>query len=142
MLATDLHNTSIKNKMTKPDWLKNNSKNNGGKDYDKELLLGIYERIAAERLRLGGDGSVGADRPEQKSLDQLFKERFALSDELVLRGDTSFLPSPSPLLTFSLLTVSPIPLSVTIVIMIIHFSYLFSLSPLFSFLLLRIRVHV
>eukprot|EP01132_Coremiostelium_polycephalum_P005033 gene5033-6263_t len=52
MLATDLHNASIKVHMTKPEWLKLNNKNNGGKNFDEAYLLAIYDRIAQDPLRL------------------------------------------------------------------------------------------
>lgn len=55
MLATDLHSPSIKTKMTKQEWIKFQSKNNDGKDFDKELLSSIYDRIAAQELKLQDD---------------------------------------------------------------------------------------
>lgn len=46
MLATDLHNSNVKTKMTREQWIKNNSGCNNGADFDINFLKKIYERIA------------------------------------------------------------------------------------------------
>jgi len=55
MLATDLHNPNVKKKMTKEDWMKNNTGINKGQDFEKQFLLDIYDRIMAEPLKLKED---------------------------------------------------------------------------------------
>jgi len=98
MLATDLWNPSVKNKMTKSEWLKNNRGNNGGKDYDKNFLLILYDRIASEQLKVGDDhdpslseeeGTFAEQRQlklEQQEQDRHFQRRFHLeTDEIIIR---------------------------------------------------------
>jgi Sec7-like guanine-nucleotide exchange factor len=65
MLATDLHNPSVKVKMTKEQWINRQAhfhifnilttsqrKMNDGKDFEEQFLIGIYDRIAAQEIRL------------------------------------------------------------------------------------------
>eukprot|EP01113_Clastostelium_recurvatum_P048624 TRINITY_DN889_c0_g1_i4.p1 TRINITY_DN889_c0_g1~~TRINITY_DN889_c0_g1_i4.p1 ORF type:complete len:1883 (+),score=603.78 TRINITY_DN889_c0_g1_i4:151-5799(+) len=52
MLATDLHNPAVKKPMTKEQWLNNNRGINGGKNFAETFLLSIYDRIAAEPLKI------------------------------------------------------------------------------------------
>lgn len=54
MLATDLHNKNVKTKMTKEQWLKNNSGCNNGGDFDSVFLKKLYDRIAKAPLRHDG----------------------------------------------------------------------------------------
>ncbi|EGG22181.1 armadillo-like helical domain-containing protein [Cavenderia fasciculata] len=58
MLATDLHSSAIKAHMTKPEWLKMNAGINDKKNFDESMLLGIYDRINAEPLKLMDDGDA------------------------------------------------------------------------------------
>ncbi|KAN0025621.1 hypothetical protein ACTFIU_008501 [Dictyostelium citrinum] len=85
MLATDLHSSSIKNHMSKQQWLKMNAKNNGGADYDEQFLLGIYDRISSEPLKLKEDdstptvnGSGGDGSPDDFSIK--IKNSFPIDD--------------------------------------------------------------
>eukprot|EP01117_Protostelium_nocturnum_P012512 TRINITY_DN4612_c0_g1_i4.p1 TRINITY_DN4612_c0_g1~~TRINITY_DN4612_c0_g1_i4.p1 ORF type:complete len:1640 (+),score=303.31 TRINITY_DN4612_c0_g1_i4:223-5142(+) len=55
MLATDQHNPSIKNKMTKQIWIDRQAKNNGGGDYDKQFLSEVFDRVAASPIKLKDD---------------------------------------------------------------------------------------
>jgi len=50
MLATDLHNPNVKTKMTKEQWLKNNTGCNKGTDFDVMWMKRIYDRIAKAPL--------------------------------------------------------------------------------------------
>lgn len=93
MLTTDLHNPNVRSKMSKADWLKNNSGNNKGQDFDKDFLLGIYDRIAAEEFKLGVDVEEEEEQPiegeaslaKQKE-DEHCRKRFGLpSDEIIVR---------------------------------------------------------
>jgi brefeldin A-inhibited guanine nucleotide-exchange protein len=55
MLGTDLHNPSVKQKMTKTDWLKMLKKTNDDRDFDQTFLFEIYDRIAVEPFKLTGE---------------------------------------------------------------------------------------
>lgn len=50
MLATDLHNPNVKSKMTKEQWLKNNTGCNKGADFDAMWMKRVYDRIAKAPL--------------------------------------------------------------------------------------------
>jgi brefeldin A-inhibited guanine nucleotide-exchange protein len=52
MLATDLHSAQVKKKMTTQDYIKMNRGINDDKDLPDELLLEIYEDIAASELKM------------------------------------------------------------------------------------------
>ncbi|KAK5575280.1 hypothetical protein RB653_010537 [Dictyostelium firmibasis] len=82
MLATDLHSSSIKNHMSKQQWLKMNSKNNGGADYDEQFLLGIYDRISSEPLKLKEDDSpqVGSGDGSPDDFSIKIKNSFPIDD--------------------------------------------------------------
>ena len=51
MLATDLHAPAIKKKISKADWIKNNTGLNDGKDFSEKFLIQIYDRIQRQELR-------------------------------------------------------------------------------------------
>lgn len=59
MLATDLHSSAIKTKITKPEWIKNQHNNNDGKDYEPEFLSALFDRIQAQPITLD-DGEFDA----------------------------------------------------------------------------------
>lgn len=85
MLATDLHNKSIANKITKEQvtslmavlttwfwftffflqWAKNLHNLNDDKDFPREFLSAIYDRISLSPLKLGADSTT---RPQQDSI--------------------------------------------------------------------------
>jgi len=50
MLATDLHSTAIRHKMTKLEWIKNNSGLNDGTDFPVKFLEDIYDAISKNPL--------------------------------------------------------------------------------------------
>lgn len=54
MLATDLHSTAIKKKMTKADYINMNRGINDNKDLPKEFLENIYNQIAESELKVKG----------------------------------------------------------------------------------------
>ena len=58
MLATDLHSHAIKKKITKSEWIKNNTGLNDGKDFSEKFLLDIYDSVTAHRLRVRDDDST------------------------------------------------------------------------------------
>lgn len=51
ILATDIHNKNVKNKMTKAEWVKRNDTLNGGKNFPEKFLLEIYDKISAEEFK-------------------------------------------------------------------------------------------
>eukprot|EP01116_Phalansterium_solitarium_P005911 TRINITY_DN1816_c0_g1_i6.p1 TRINITY_DN1816_c0_g1~~TRINITY_DN1816_c0_g1_i6.p1 ORF type:complete len:1289 (-),score=563.21 TRINITY_DN1816_c0_g1_i6:393-4259(-) len=64
MLATDLHSPHIKNKMSKADFINMQRKNNDGRDFDKQFLSDLYDRIQAEQLKTSDDADVSVDTDE------------------------------------------------------------------------------
>eukprot|EP00178_Gracilaria_changii_P007168 TRINITY_DN2296_c0_g1_i1.p1 TRINITY_DN2296_c0_g1~~TRINITY_DN2296_c0_g1_i1.p1 ORF type:complete len:1906 (-),score=278.66 TRINITY_DN2296_c0_g1_i1:1635-7238(-) len=63
MLHTDAHNDTIKNKMTKVDFIKNNRGINDGGDLDPKFLGNLYDRITTTEIRLTSNkkDSTGGD---------------------------------------------------------------------------------
>ncbi len=55
MLHTDAHNATIKNKMSKDEFIRNNRGINDGKDMDPKLLSVLYDRIVATEIKLAGN---------------------------------------------------------------------------------------
>ena len=51
MLNTDLHNPSVKNKMTKQDFVRNNRQIDQGKDLPRQYLEDLYEGIRREQFQ-------------------------------------------------------------------------------------------
>ena len=51
-LNTDLHNPGVKNRMTIEDYIRNVRGTNGGKDFPRELLQGIYDSISNEEIKV------------------------------------------------------------------------------------------
>jgi brefeldin A-inhibited guanine nucleotide-exchange protein len=52
MLNTDQYNPQVKNKMTKPDFIKNNRGIDEGKDLDPAVLEEMFDEIAAQEIVL------------------------------------------------------------------------------------------
>jgi len=52
MLATDQHSPSVKVKMTKEQWINLQNKNNDGKNFESKMLTELFDRIAAEEIKL------------------------------------------------------------------------------------------
>ena len=52
MLNTDLHNPSIKKKMTPEEFVKNQRGINDGKDLPKVFLEDLYQRIKEEKIQM------------------------------------------------------------------------------------------
>ena len=51
MLATDLHNVAIRKKMSKQEWIKNNTGLNDSKDFGEQFLIEIYDSIQANEIK-------------------------------------------------------------------------------------------
>ncbi|CCH58218.1 hypothetical protein TBLA_0A04220 [Henningerozyma blattae CBS 6284] len=52
MLNTDLHSSQIKNRMTLQEFLENNEGIDNGNDLPKEFLVGIFDEISANEIKL------------------------------------------------------------------------------------------
>ena len=60
MLATDLHSSSIKKKMTKDDYINMNRGINDSKDLPRAFLETIFDQVAESELKLKGGNATGA----------------------------------------------------------------------------------
>ncbi|XP_027087520.2 brefeldin A-inhibited guanine nucleotide-exchange protein 1-like isoform X2 [Coffea arabica] len=58
MLNTDAHNTTVKDKMTKADFIRNNRGIDGGKDLPEEYLGKLYDQIVKNEIKMNADSSV------------------------------------------------------------------------------------
>jgi cytohesin len=67
MLNTDLHNPSIKNKMTKEQFVKNNTGTGLGEDLPREFLLDVYQRILEKEIKMEAEDAVFGNALVQKS---------------------------------------------------------------------------
>lgn len=80
MLNTDAHNQSVKNKMTKEDFLKNNKGINDGSDLPADYLGGIYDRIVSNEIKMRDDslleGSVHGMTQAQSKAGLAFLDMF------------------------------------------------------------------
>lgn len=65
MLNTDAHNQSVKNKMTKEDFLKNNKGINDGSDLPAEYLSAIYDRILSDEIKMRDDSLLEGNGSNQ-----------------------------------------------------------------------------
>ena len=52
MLNTDQHNAQVKNKMTLEQFIRNNRGTNGGQDWPAEVLVGIFDSIVTDEIKL------------------------------------------------------------------------------------------
>jgi len=59
MLNTDLHNPQVKTKMTRDQFVRNNRGTNGGQDWPRDVLVAMYEAIAADAIRMSAQSAVG-----------------------------------------------------------------------------------
>lgn len=77
--------------MNKNEWLKNNKGNNCGQDFDRQFLLDIYDRIAAERIKLKdeeneNDKNITSNKDNNK--DETYRKRFDLDEnEIIIKGN-------------------------------------------------------
>lgn len=71
MLNTDAHNPSIKRKMTREQFIKNNSGINGGEDLSAEYLSQIYDRIVSDEIKMEREAMSYADAQKQGYLYKL-----------------------------------------------------------------------
>ena len=67
MLNTDAHNPGVKNKMTKPDFLRNNRGINDGGDLPGDFMESLYDRIVLNEIKMKDDesGTMGGRGAKQ-----------------------------------------------------------------------------
>ncbi|KAL3514922.1 hypothetical protein ACH5RR_021824 [Cinchona calisaya] len=70
MLNTDAHNTMVKDKMTKADFVRNNRGIDGGKDLPEEYLGMLYDKIVKNEIKMNAESSVTQSR-QGNSLNKL-----------------------------------------------------------------------
>nr|KJB77457.1 hypothetical protein B456_012G138200 [Gossypium raimondii] len=69
MLNTDAHNSMVKDKMTKSDFIRNNRGIDDGKDLPEEYLGALYDQIVKNEIKINADSSV----PQSKQANSLNK---------------------------------------------------------------------
>ncbi|CAM8941877.1 unnamed protein product [Rhodiola kirilowii] len=69
MLNTDAHNTMVKDKMSKADFIRNNRGIDDGKDLPEEYLGALYDQIVRNEIKMKGDSSA----PQSKQANSLNK---------------------------------------------------------------------
>ncbi|KAL9272106.1 Brefeldin A-inhibited guanine nucleotide-exchange protein 1-like protein, partial [Drosera capensis] len=67
MLNTDAHNTMVKDKMTKADFIRNNRGIDDGKDLPEDYLGAIYDHIVKNEIKM----SVDYSEPQSKQVNSL-----------------------------------------------------------------------
>ncbi|KAM7479529.1 hypothetical protein LguiA_027742 [Lonicera macranthoides] len=69
MLNTDAHNSMVKDKMTKSDFIRNNRGIDDGKDLPEEYLGALYDQIVKNEIKMKADTSV----PQSKQANSVNK---------------------------------------------------------------------
>ncbi|XP_021636150.2 brefeldin A-inhibited guanine nucleotide-exchange protein 1 isoform X2 [Hevea brasiliensis] len=70
MLNTDAHNSMVKDKMTKADFIRNNRGINDGQDLPEEYLGTLYDQIVKNEIKMNADSSA-AQSKQANSLNKL-----------------------------------------------------------------------
>eukprot|EP00795_Rhopilema_esculentum_P002260 gene2260-17870_t len=71
MLNTDLHNENVKRKMTVDDFINNLRGTDDGKDFPREMLLNIYNRIQKNEFSTGADHMTQLKQIEQSFIGKI-----------------------------------------------------------------------
>ncbi|KAN0023237.1 hypothetical protein ACTFIU_011404 [Dictyostelium citrinum] len=66
MLNTDAHNPNIKKKMTKAEFLRNNSGINSGDDLPPDFMENLYDKIVTNEIKMERDGNQANQHVEKK----------------------------------------------------------------------------
>ncbi|KAG8637358.1 hypothetical protein MANES_15G114000v8 [Manihot esculenta] len=69
MLNTDAHNSMVKDKMTKADFIRNNRGIDDGKDLPEEYMGTLYDKIVKNEIKMNSDSSA----PQSKQANSLNK---------------------------------------------------------------------
>ncbi|PSC72251.1 brefeldin A-inhibited guanine nucleotide-exchange 2-like [Micractinium conductrix] len=67
MLNTDAHNTQVKNKMSKADFLRNNRGINDGGDLPQDFMEAVYDRIIHNEIKMKDESLLGGGADAQKA---------------------------------------------------------------------------
>lgn len=67
MLNTDAHNTQVKNKMSKADFLRNNRGINDGGDLPQEFMEALYDRIVTNEIKMKDESLLGGGADAAKA---------------------------------------------------------------------------
>ncbi|EEF32377.1 pattern formation protein, putative [Ricinus communis] len=59
LLNTDQHNVQVKKKMTEEDFIRNNRRTNGGKDFPREYLSDLYRSICENEIQMIPEQGAG-----------------------------------------------------------------------------------
>ncbi|CAN6544869.1 unnamed protein product [Malus baccata var. baccata] len=70
LLNTDAHNNTVKDKMTKADFIRNNRGIDDGKDLPEEYLGVLYDQIVKNEIKMSADSSVPQSK-EENSFNKL-----------------------------------------------------------------------
>jgi brefeldin A-inhibited guanine nucleotide-exchange protein len=95
MLNTDQHNSQVKKRMTKQDFLKNNRGIDEGKDLPTELLESIFDEIQSNEIKMksevASEGNIGADNDPRNVLQYFVNttEIIAQKSEALLKNAPS-----------------------------------------------------
>ncbi|XP_059647350.1 brefeldin A-inhibited guanine nucleotide-exchange protein 1-like isoform X2 [Cornus florida] len=71
LLNTDAHNSMVKDKMSKADFIRNNRGINDGNDLPEEYLGALYDQIVKKEIKMNADSSAPLSK-QAKSLNKLF----------------------------------------------------------------------
>jgi brefeldin A-inhibited guanine nucleotide-exchange protein len=87
MLNTDQHNSQVKKKMTKQDFLKNNRGIDGGKDVPEDVLGAIFDEISTNEIIMKDEQAKQNQNEPATGNENLVKrtENMALKTEVMLR---------------------------------------------------------
>jgi brefeldin A-inhibited guanine nucleotide-exchange protein len=92
MLNTDQHNSQVKKRMTRMDFLKNNRGIDEGKDLPAELLESIFDEIQSNEIKMKSDILEHKSEKDAKNVLQYFvntAESMALKSEALLKTTPS-----------------------------------------------------
>lgn len=71
MLNTDAHNSMVKDKMSKADFIRNNRGIDDGKDLPEEYLGALYDQIVKNEIKMKADASVIPQSKQTNSVNRL-----------------------------------------------------------------------
>ncbi|KAJ3679015.1 hypothetical protein LUZ60_017026 [Juncus effusus] len=71
MLNTDAHNTMVKDKMSKADFIRNNRGIDDGKDLPEEYLSTLYDQIVKNEIKMKADAQTPQNKLPNNSISKL-----------------------------------------------------------------------
>jgi brefeldin A-inhibited guanine nucleotide-exchange protein len=97
MLATDLHSSAIKKKMTKDDYINMNRGINDKKDLPRDYLESVFDQVAESELKLKTGSSAGgqsiANKPQRAESEKQRKLLYNMEIEQVTQTARSLMES-------------------------------------------------